>query len=867
MKGEVEVMARFSNVIILGLITIIMGCSGSGGDPVMTGEPIETPVSEHEGPSERVILGAFEIGFVNDSNSLSIEPLRDLAAHYNVTQYITPPNCEDCLEMIVTGFNPDGWVYDVLVSLRNPTLLDVYDARGTLLIGTGSDSRKLVNADEYTELFDNSTPPDRNPFKVFATDQPQRKFEAGATHEILYKISIPPPPNYNVKFIIDGCWPNNQKEPYRIYDQEIVGELNDKGEGTAQVIAYVSDWQDDVEWVKLDITPIGAPAKADLVYQSGEEWRVDISNEWGAPSGIYELWLEAKSEINPLILYDKLVLQIANTPPVWDDEIGITGVFPDNESALVEYGTASDPHVPVTYNIYCSSVSPIDFETVIPVNDTDGSPYLYDGLENGLTYHFAVRAMDYLGLEDDNTVVLFCTVQENVGWGVNWGGAYSEQGVASYGGATDDASNAYVTGFFTGTVDFDPDPEVKVEYTATNKYAYVSKFNTTGDFEWARTWGPGSTGYDIAVDASGNVYVTGNYSGTPDFDPGPGVDEHSPDPDSYFGCFLSKFDADGNYQWVRTWGGTNDLIMGVGDGYYSVAVDDGGYVYVSGHYRNTVDFDPGPGEDLHTSNGLMDIFLTKFSIDGDFQWARTWGGQYGYAGVYISTMENGFGLAVDSHGDVYVTGNFGKTVDFDPDPVDVEEHIATATYNAFLSKFDGSGDFKWVQTWGYSAVSVATDANDMIYVAGREEGGSGIRKYNSTGNLDWSMYWSALAYIWCMDVDDAGYPVVTGYFETTVDFDPDPDHTWPGVPVSSWDIYASRFDPSGDLQWARTWGGYGQEQGTAVAVDQSGISYIIGVFTSAEIDLDPGPGVEMHNKICGYGCDSMLVKVMQDGLW
>jgi hypothetical protein len=173
----------------------------------------------------------------------------------------------------------------------------------------------------------------------------------------------------------------------------------------------------------------------------------------------------------------------------------------------------------------------------------------------------------------------------------------------------------YVTGSFTDTVDFDPGSGVDNHSSNGNNDVFVSKFGSTGNFLWTRTWGGTDDDfvYSITTDASGNVYVTGRYGSTVDFDPGSGVDNHT----SKGGqdAFLSKFGSDGNFIWARTWGGTD---WDWGDCGHSVAADASGNVYVTGFYESTVDFDPGSGVDNHTSNGLADAFLVRFLPDGNW---------------------------------------------------------------------------------------------------------------------------------------------------------------------------------------------------------------------------------------------------------
>ncbi|MCK4719058.1 hypothetical protein KAU08_00290, partial [bacterium] len=123
-----------------------------------------------------------------------------------------------------------------------------------------------------------------------------------------------------------------------------------------------------------------------------------------------------------------------------------------------------------------------------------------------------------------------------------------------------------------------------------------------------------------------------------------------------------------------TWGGSGyDRGRGV-------AADGSGYVYITGYFRSTVDFDPGGG-DPHTSNGGADVFLSKFDSSGNFEWALTWGG---------SGYDRGYGVAVDGSGKVYVTGVFEFKVDFAPtDPPCSEapdEHTSNGWFDIFLTK-------------------------------------------------------------------------------------------------------------------------------------------------------------------------------------
>jgi hypothetical protein len=263
----------------------------------------------------------------------------------------------------------------------------------------------------------------------------------------------------------------------------------------------------------------------------------------------------------------------------------------------------------------------------------------------------------------------------NFVWARTWGASYHDTG---YGAAVDGLGNVVVAGYFSETVDFDPGLDLNNHASNGGYDTFLTKFDSSGNFVGARTWGgtEEDCGYGAAVDGSGNVYVTGSFGGTVDFDPGTDVDNHVSNGD--YGTFLTKLDSTGNFIWARTWGGAVHYDFGHG-----AAVDGSGNVYVIGNFELMVDFDPGPDLDNHMSNGSADTFLTKFDSTGDFIWAKTWGG---------AADDWGRQVAVDASGNAYVTGVLKDEVDFDPGP-GVDSRVSNGYEDAFLSKFPPDGNW------------------------------------------------------------------------------------------------------------------------------------------------------------------------------
>ena len=128
-------------------------------------------------------------------------------------------------------------------------------------------------------------------------------------------------------------------------------------------------------------------------------------------------------------------------------------------------------------------------------------------------------------------------------------------------------------------------------------------FTHAQNYAWAKRMGGASTDFalSIAVDGSGNVYTTGIFVGTADFDPGAGT-ANLTSLGSY-DIFVSKLDASGNFVWAKSMGGTGP------DYGYAIAVDGSGNVYTTGDFQGTVDFDPSAGTANLTSAGDIDIFV------------------------------------------------------------------------------------------------------------------------------------------------------------------------------------------------------------------------------------------------------------------
>jgi hypothetical protein len=285
---------------------------------------------------------------------------------------------------------------------------------------------------------------------------------------------------------------------------------------------------------------------------------------------------------------------------------------------------------------------------------------------------------------------------------------------------SDRLGDVYITGWFTGTNDFDPGPN---KFTLTsgigNNAGFVLKLDASGNFKWVSGliggWNCFGYGNALDIDASGNIYTTGILRGITDFDPGPGIYNLNIFPEE---AFVLKLDPLGNFIWVKHLGGVMD------DEAYGIVLDEEANIYTTGTYRGIADFDPGIGVyNLQTVNNA--IFISKMDKDGNFIWAKSIDDTIGSG--------TGYSIALDGSGNVYTSGAYAGTLDFDPGPGTftlngnntVTANNVGSGANIFISKLDPNGNFLWAGTmcnsgyYGYTgAASIKVDPWNNIYTTG-----------------------------------------------------------------------------------------------------------------------------------------------------
>lgn len=380
-------------------------------------------------------------------------------------------------------------------------------------------------------------------------------------------------------------------------------------------------------------------------------------------------------------------------------------------------------------------------------------------------------------------------------------------------------------------------------------------------------------GWDVAMDGAGNLFVTGSFKGTVDFDPGPGVEERTAGDDGIaetpirgrMDAFVVKYDAEGKFAWVIVLGGSSVNLT------RSLAVDDQGGIAVAGQFSGLVDFDPSDPMDeadtLETVSG-RNAFVARYDADGSFRWVVGIGDEDratpGSRQLPVEWSEGIRDCTIGPRGKVYVAGMFRGTIDLDPGEETAARTSHEGSRDAFLACYDPEGRYVWDAIVGGEGTdqghAVALGPGGRIALGGVYEGmvdfdtgpdevfaaGAGgwdvyIATYQGEGELTSVWTWggkgsdqlanSALAF----DAEGAVY--AAGHFSGNIDFDPSRKRVMREAGGRS-DAFLVRYDGEGNLDWAHTFGGTGVDRAMALLRDRSGRLVVAGRFTG-EADFDP----------------------------
>ncbi len=392
---------------------------------------------------------------------------------------------------------------------------------------------------------------------------------------------------------------------------------------------------------------------------------------------------------------------------------------------------------------------------------------------------------------------------------------------AGCGVAVDNSGNVFVTGYFFGTNSFGATNLI----SAGEDDIFVAKYDSAGNLLWARRAGGSASdeGLAVAADAAGNAFVTGLFQGTASFGTTNLTSSGQSD------IFLAKYGPAGTLLWARKAGG-NDFDEGHG-----LALDAAGDAYLTGYCTGTAAFGSINPASLGGSNNM---FVAKCSSAGTFLWVRRAGGD---------SDDQGNAIAVDAATNVYVTGAFADNVTFAN--TNLSGTGTNGALDVFVAKYDSAGNFLWARKGGGSdndqGYAIVADAAGNSYVAGQIFGtaafsgtnvaGNGLdiflSKYDGSGNLLWVRKAGGNNAIYGdggfgVTLDPAGNVCVCGYFSGTANLGST------NIATSGFDdVFIAKYDTGGNLLWVRKAGGSNLDVAYAMAADRSGNLFLTGFFS------------------------------------
>lgn len=406
--------------------------------------------------------------------------------------------------------------------------------------------------------------------------------------------------------------------------------------------------------------------------------------------------------------------------------------------------------------------------------------------------------------------------------------------------ALDGAGNLYLAGKLKGSANFNPQGDATLNSVGESDI-FLAKYDYNGIYEWAHRMGGAEEDEATAltVDIRGNIFMTGRFRGTANFNPKGKTKLTAVNKSD---VFLARYNSKGEFQWAHRVGGEGE------DYGTALEVVGGNHVVLTGCFTKTADFNPDVAINTLTAEGdVHDIFIAKYTFEGKYVWSNRVGGTF---------SEYANALALNAEGQVYMTGCFEGASDFDPS--DEEAILNTnAIQTLFVAHYDAeTSDYGYAFGVGYrydASISkikaIELDQEQNIYIAGYFEGAVNfnpasrkvltsagrwsdlfLAKYDSTGKFIWVRQMGGVSKEICNDMalDKQGNIYLTGYFEGKTSFDLSSSAHLKAV--GDKDVFLLRYSSDGSYQWAKTFGSRGSDQGQSLAVDRQGDIVLTGSF-------------------------------------
>lgn len=371
-----------------------------------------------------------------------------------------------------------------------------------------------------------------------------------------------------------------------------------------------------------------------------------------------------------------------------------------------------------------------------------------------------------------------------------WAYAFDGGGFTEAQLAAGNNGDVVIAGRWAGSGELDPGPGVVPANASGNGRLVVARYDSTGNHLWSFNIGGTNTESiaGLALDAAGNVYISGIVYGGCDFDPGP--DTIMPFPNDFIQYnFLAKYAANGQALWARMLRGPAVFQKPV------IAVDSAGNAYISGSVGDSLNLDPGFTNTVINGVGpVEDVYLARYRPDGSFHWGGVIGGSLdGFAHA----------IAANADGRVVVTGTYRGYYDFDMS-AGTTTLMATipGAYDAFVAVYDSTSALQWAKRFGNNGLDMGT----------------------------------------AVRMDTQGEVALAGYYAGSITI---------GNFINGFgwdDAFLTRLDPNGNVLWAFGVGANDYDRASAVAMGADGATYLGGYFNNT-IDLDPGTGTSLWTMV------------------
>ncbi|MBI3134104.1 MAG: hypothetical protein HYZ14_05450, partial [Bacteroidetes bacterium] len=358
---------------------------------------------------------------------------------------------------------------------------------------------------------------------------------------------------------------------------------------------------------------------------------------------------------------------------------------------------------------------------------------------------------------------------------------------------TDSDLNIYITGHIQGgPVDFNPAfPGTTVLSSSGLFDSFIAKYNPDGELIWIKIIG-NPTSNDkalfIDIDDNLNVYISGLFMGTTDFDPSLSNTSLSSTP-GFNDVFVAKYDTSGNFVWVKQITGSEYYELN------AMTIDNNNDLIVSTIYTTSSDFNPSGGGDVHTvPTDYAPTSLTKFGSDGTYLWTKDLSGNALTAWLDINDMKT------DAANNIIIGAYYENNPDFDPSAgVAIFPSIPASGCFCF-AKYDANGNYTYAKTFGYGSVT-------------------------------------------SLDLDAAGNIYLAGVYSLTVDFDPSTG-TQSKTSNGLADLFLAKYSSVGNYEWVYTNGGTAQDVLMDVEVSPGGSIRVVGHNENPAVDFDPSPAIQ-----------------------